>query len=175
MVREPEAAKEPEFMKYMKGVNINFDDKAYMQQHFEEEEGNVGISQAISDAAPERQPLTHVPDEFRGVRVELLEQNIRRLELDMEAEIQTIKLRYQEKINYMQEVVRLAKQTRKSQDWQVEQQTIDDSQSLFMTSEVTDDLLPTNSPDSVIRRQDAPQSNQGMNSMKSVVWTGPAV
>jgi len=27
-------------MKYMKGVNINFDDQAYLQQHFEEEENN---------------------------------------------------------------------------------------------------------------------------------------
>jgi hypothetical protein len=42
-----------------------------------------------------------VPDEFKGVRVELLEQNIRRLELDMEAEIQTIRMRYEEKIRYM--------------------------------------------------------------------------
>jgi hypothetical protein len=54
--------------------------------------------------------MTQVPDEFKGVRVELLEQNIRRLEMDMQAEIQTIKLRYQEKIRYMEEVVRIAKQ-----------------------------------------------------------------
>jgi hypothetical protein len=75
----------------------------------------------------------------------------------MEAELQTIRLRYEEKIKYMQEVVHLANQARKSQDWQVEQQTIDDSQSLFMTSEVTDDLITTNSPDSVVRRQDGVQ------------------
>jgi hypothetical protein len=32
MIKDPEASKkeEPEFMKYMKGVNLNFDDKAYM-------------------------------------------------------------------------------------------------------------------------------------------------
>ena len=48
----------------------------------------------------------------------------------MEAEIQTIRMRYQEKIKYMEDVVRLAKnlQIRKSQEWAViEQQTIDDS------------------------------------------------
>lgn len=49
--------------------------------------------------------LTEVPDEFKGVRVELLEQNIRRLEMDMEAEIQTIRMRYTEKIRFMKEVV----------------------------------------------------------------------
>lgn len=36
-------------MKYIKGVNVNFDDKAYLQQHFDEEEGpgNHGISAVI--------------------------------------------------------------------------------------------------------------------------------
>jgi hypothetical protein len=33
-------------MKYIKGVNINFDDRAYLQQHFEEEENN-GISAVV--------------------------------------------------------------------------------------------------------------------------------
>jgi hypothetical protein len=41
-------------MKYMKGVNLNFDDRAYMHQHFEEEEGNMGISHIVSESAPER-------------------------------------------------------------------------------------------------------------------------
>ena len=31
-------AEEPDFMKYIKGVNMNFDDKAYLQSHFEQEE-----------------------------------------------------------------------------------------------------------------------------------------
>ena len=29
---------EPDFMKYIKGVNMNFDDKAYLKSHFDEEE-----------------------------------------------------------------------------------------------------------------------------------------
>ena len=28
-------------MKYMRGVNMNFDDKAYLQSHFEEEESGM--------------------------------------------------------------------------------------------------------------------------------------
>ena len=28
-------------MKYIKGVNMNFDDKAYLKSHFEEEEQNM--------------------------------------------------------------------------------------------------------------------------------------
>lgn len=63
-----------------------------------------------------------MPDEFKGIRVDLLEQNVRRLELDMDAEIETIRMRYEEKIRFMQEVVRLAKenQTRKNEEWAVE-------------------------------------------------------
>lgn len=39
-------------MKYMKGVNINFDDRAYLQSHFEEEaENNLGIVGAINHEA----------------------------------------------------------------------------------------------------------------------------
>ena len=39
MAAKPE--EEPEFMKYIKGVNMNFDDKAYLQSHFEEEESGL--------------------------------------------------------------------------------------------------------------------------------------
>lgn len=28
-------------MKYIKGVNVNFDDKAYLQQHFDEEDASM--------------------------------------------------------------------------------------------------------------------------------------
>ena len=110
----------------------------------------------------------------------MLEQNVRRLELDMEAEIETIRMRYKEKIRFMQEVVRLAKenQTRKNEEWAVEHQIIDDDQSLFTTSEVTDDLLTTNSPTSVIerRQQEVITKQTGKNSgMGSMLWTGPAV
>jgi phage host-nuclease inhibitor protein Gam len=52
--------------------------------------------------------MTEIPDEFKGVRVDLLEQNIRRLQNDMEAEIQTIKMRYTDKIEYMKSVLSLA-------------------------------------------------------------------
>ena len=32
---------EPDFMKYIRGVNMNHDDKAYLQSHFDEEESNI--------------------------------------------------------------------------------------------------------------------------------------
>lgn len=39
------AEEEPDFMKYIKGCNMNFDDKAYLQQHFEEEESGLAEQQ----------------------------------------------------------------------------------------------------------------------------------
>ena len=39
----------------------------------------------------------------------MIERNIRRLELDMEAEIMTIKARYNDKISHLQNVLRIAK------------------------------------------------------------------
>ena len=32
---------EPDFMKYIRGVNMNHDDRAYLQSHFDEEEPNM--------------------------------------------------------------------------------------------------------------------------------------
>ena len=46
--QRPEMSKadeEPDFMKYIKGVNMNFDDKAYLQSHFEEEESGLAQQQ----------------------------------------------------------------------------------------------------------------------------------
>ena len=49
-----------------------------------------------------------MPDEFVGVKPEMIERNIRRLELDMQAEIETIKARYTGKISHLQNVLRIA-------------------------------------------------------------------
>ena len=46
--QRPEMSKadeEPDFMKYIRGVNMNFDDKAYLQSHFEEEESGLAQQQ----------------------------------------------------------------------------------------------------------------------------------
>ena len=92
---------------------MNFDDKAYLESHFEEEDSNVeqkliqdGNRQGAGSQQAEKEDL---PDEFKGVKPEMIERNIRRLELDMEAEIMTIKARYNDKISHLQNVLRIAK------------------------------------------------------------------
>ena len=89
---------------------MNFDDKAYLKSHFEEEEQNIE-QQLIKDGAkPEvaEEPEEELPDEFVGVKPEMIERNIRRLELDMQAEIETIKARYTGKISHLQNVLRIS-------------------------------------------------------------------
>lgn len=53
--------------------------------------------------------VLELPEEFRGVKPEMIEQNIRRLEIDMEAEIATITQRYRDKIVNLQNVLKIAK------------------------------------------------------------------
>jgi len=50
-----------------------------------------------------------LPEEFRGVKPDLIAQNIRRLEIDMEAEIMTIRMRYIDKIDHLQNVLMIAR------------------------------------------------------------------
>ena len=97
-------------MKYIKGVNMNFDDKAYLKSHFEEEEQNMEQQILKDGSKPEavEEPEEDLPDEFVGVKPEMIERNIRRLELDMQAEIETIKARYTGKISHLQNVLRIA-------------------------------------------------------------------
>ena len=49
-----------------------------------------------------------MPDEFKGVKPEMIERNIRRLEMDMEAEIATIKARYTDKITHLKNVLQIS-------------------------------------------------------------------
>ena len=51
---------------------------------------------------------TVLPAEFQGVPPERIKQNIARLEMDMAAEIESIKLRYEAKIAYMQRAYELS-------------------------------------------------------------------
>ena len=51
-----------------------------------------------------------LPEEFRGVKPEMIEQNIVRLQMDMEAEIATIRQRYTDKIDNLQSVLAIARQ-----------------------------------------------------------------
>ena len=53
--------------------------------------------------------VTELPEEFRGVRPEMIEQNIVRLQMDMEAEIATIRQRYTDKIDNLRSVLAVAR------------------------------------------------------------------
>jgi hypothetical protein len=46
--------------------------------------------------------MTELPAEFEGVPAGKIKENIKRLEQAMEAELETIRSRYMEKISYMQ-------------------------------------------------------------------------
>ena len=49
------------------------------------------------------------------MRPEMIEQNIRRLEIDMEAEIATIRLRYQDKIENLRKVLSVARKSEQTE------------------------------------------------------------
>jgi hypothetical protein len=59
-------------MKYIKGVNLNQNDKAYLQQHFDEEEKDEG--KQIS--ALKQTQSNSIPDELTGVPSEKIKLNI---------------------------------------------------------------------------------------------------
>lgn len=50
-----------------------------------------------------------IPAEYKGLSSNQLECNIKRLENDMNAELMTIKLRYENKINSMKDALKLIK------------------------------------------------------------------
>jgi hypothetical protein len=50
-----------------------------------------------------------LPEEFKGVEPDLIAQNIRRLEIDMEAELATIRMRYIDKIEHLQGILKIAR------------------------------------------------------------------
>ena len=97
--RPPQQA-EPDFMKYIKGVNLKQNDAEYLRSHFNEEDEIVNVKNSRSQA--------QLPPEFQGVAPELIQQNIKRLEIDMQAELETIRARYQTKIDYMQNAYTLS-------------------------------------------------------------------
>ena len=61
-------------MKYIRGVNMNFDDKAYLQSHFEEEESGLAEQQIQQNGQNVvREDEVELPEEFRGVKPEMIE------------------------------------------------------------------------------------------------------
>ena len=63
---------------------------------------------ASGDAESSEVVIEQLPEEFRGVPPAMIERNIKRLELDMEAEIATIKQRYRDKIEHLEGVLKIA-------------------------------------------------------------------
>ena len=51
-----------------------------------------------------------IPPEYRGQTAEQLSCNIKRLQTDMEAELMSIRMRYENKINHMQRALELMQQ-----------------------------------------------------------------
>ena len=96
----PPQQTEPDFMQYIKGVNLKQNDAEYLRSHFNEEDEIVNVQNSRSQA--------QLPPEFQGVAPELIQQNIKRLEIDMQAELETIRARYQTKIDYMQNAYTLS-------------------------------------------------------------------
>ena len=86
---------EPEFMKYIKNMNINQISPNYIA-------GN-----SIGNYQPKVN--NEIPEEYRGLSSSQLECNIKKLEMDMEAELMSIRLRYETKINQMTESMNLIK------------------------------------------------------------------
>ena len=71
-------------------------------------DGNSKQELPQPSASQEEEKEDALPEEFKGVKPEMIERNIRRLELDMEAEILTIKARYTDKIAHLQNILRIA-------------------------------------------------------------------
>ena len=81
-------------MKYIKNMNINYVNNDYLQEHFAEEE-----EQKKQEVVQEDH---QIPSELQGLTPSQLEHNIRSLQLAMEAELEAIKARYTDKIQYYQ-------------------------------------------------------------------------
>lgn len=88
-----EEQKEPEFMKYIKNMNVNMVSSNY-----------------VDGSSPKSKPqIDQVPQEYQGQTSSQLDCNIKRLETDMEAELMSIKMRYMTKINGMKQALEVMK------------------------------------------------------------------
>ena len=75
---------EPDFMKYIKNMNIDFVNNEYLQDHFAEEEEDDGLRARSQE---QTQEVYQLPEELKGLSEDQLDQNVRRLKMDMEAEL----------------------------------------------------------------------------------------
>jgi len=86
---------EPDFMKYIKNMNIDFVNTDYLKEHFSEEDAKPA---QLNPIAQHEVAEDEVPEELRGLSVDQVQQNLERLKVDMEAELEVIRMRYNEKI-----------------------------------------------------------------------------
>ena len=68
---------------------------------------NMNINQVSNNYVQGRDPDAELDDEFKGQTAQQLNLNIKKLETDLEAEIRTITLRYNTKINKMKAAVKV--------------------------------------------------------------------
>lgn len=85
-------------MKYIKNMNINQISNNYVA-------GN-----SIGNQAQQPQSKKEIPQEYKGLNSSQLECNIKKLQKDMEAELLSIRLRYETKINTMTDAMKLIKE-----------------------------------------------------------------
>ena len=94
---------DPNFMGYIRNMDLEFDSKKYLKKHFDDnKEDLIKYGNAVNNARPAEMPL-----EYEGYTKTRLEQILERLNTDMEAEIETIKMRYQGKINKLKTAIEI--------------------------------------------------------------------
>ena len=107
---DKEDVKEPGFMKYIKNMDLDVDSTDYLKQHFDANKKDLtDYSQMVINSAnkenigKEAAPgAPVVPAEYQGYTADRLEQILTRLTTDMQAEIETIRHRYEDKISKLQ-------------------------------------------------------------------------
>mmetsp|Transcript_22481 Transcript_22481/g.21631 ORF Transcript_22481/g.21631 Transcript_22481/m.21631 type:complete len:104 (-) Transcript_22481:46-357(-) len=100
-------------MKYIKHQDLNYVNKNYLEGHFAEEEELQ--DQVPSDPIkPGSEEEYEVPRELIGLSREALEFNVTRLQKDMEGELETIRMRYSEKIEFYQKALTHLRKNKKS-------------------------------------------------------------
>ncbi len=118
---DKEEAKEPNFMLYIKNMDLNYDAKDYLNQHFDANKKDITdyskpaeiVERKQEESKLERgrkQPSkSAIPEEYQGYTADRLEQILSHLKTDMDVEIEAIRQRYSERIARLQGVIDILK------------------------------------------------------------------
>jgi len=109
-----EEIKEPGFMKYIKNMDLDQDPTTYLKQFFDEKKKELKPDIKEEQIIENKENKTEnnglkMPTEYKGYTVDRCEQILGRLKLDMEAEIEIIKARYQDKMTKLQTAITILK------------------------------------------------------------------